>query len=302
MRALWLPDILRDAGVPVATWSGWQTRGRELAGIDGVVGHHTASRSSAGNMPSLAICITGRPDLKGPLCNAPVGRDGLWMVIASGVGNHAGDGRWPGFRGGNAFTLSFEAENNGLGTELWQGRQLESLAVGTAAILKHLGYPEQRFCTHYEWATPRGRKPDPRGPWATGGDWYSGGVWTGTVKTATANTFRGRLRTILEGTVPVPVPPSQGDDDEMGRRTVMVPGGVPTAQGRWPFWMLSVTGDDIASCNGAPALEGSVLIGTVPNVTIPKPHMKIVGIEPAPDGNGIIATAEDQGTYTLRVK
>ena len=116
MRCLWLPDVLRGAGLAVTTTPGWQTRGRELSGIDGVIGHHTASSPMGGNAPSVRICTVGRHDLPGPLCSAVLARDGTWIIMAAGVGNHAGAGSWPGFRGGNRYTLGIEAENNGIGT------------------------------------------------------------------------------------------------------------------------------------------------------------------------------------------
>jgi hypothetical protein len=62
-----------------------------------------------------------------------------------------------------------------------------------------------------------------------------------------------------------------------------------------------LTGEHIISANGAPALLGSVPVFGVPTVELPVGHQPILGIEPAPDGNGVVAYASDQGTFTFRV-
>ncbi|MGC4855581.1 hypothetical protein ACLQ24_19840 [Micromonospora sp. DT4] len=51
----------------------------------GVLWHHTASTSSASNPhPALGICINGRSDLAGPLCQALVDYNGVFHVISAG--------------------------------------------------------------------------------------------------------------------------------------------------------------------------------------------------------------------------
>lgn len=189
MRNLWLADVLRDAGLQVVETSGWRTRGEEYVhAIDGVIGHHTASRKTSGNLPSLKTCINGRADLEGPLCSVLGGRDGSVAIVASGIGNHAGAGYWPGIRYGNRSTIGFEWENDGIG-EPWSARTMESYEIAVAAVEDYLDLPTERFCSHYEWARPVGRKIDPAGPWVGGGDWYSGGSrpsWS-------ARTFRARV-------------------------------------------------------------------------------------------------------------
>lgn len=195
MRNLWLPDIISDAGLRVVVAPGWQTRGVEYAhAIEGVIGHHTASNRRSGNLPSHSVCVTGRPDLKGPLCGVLLGRDGLCDVIASGIGNHAGRGVWPGIRLGNGDTIGVEAENDGIG-EPWTIVQMDAYEILAAALLGHVNRGAERFCSHYEWARPIGRKIDPAGPWVGGGDWYSGGrprvSWS-------ARNFRARVAARLE--------------------------------------------------------------------------------------------------------
>jgi hypothetical protein len=88
----WLPQVLMDAGLKVATVDGWDERGRDdVDRIYGVMCHHTAG-AKAGNMPSLRTIIDGRPDLPGPLAQLGLGRDGTYYGIAAGGCNHAGNG------------------------------------------------------------------------------------------------------------------------------------------------------------------------------------------------------------------
>lgn len=200
MRALWLPDVLRDAGLKVSLQAGWESRGRELSAVEGVIGHHTAGPRT-GECPSLRIVTNGRPDLPGPLAQLLLGRSGTWYVVAAGRANHAGLGIWPGLSG-NRDTIGIEAESAGNG-DSWPAVQMDSYVLGVAAILRFIQRTEARFCTHYEFARPSGRKIDPRGPWistgpAGSGDWYSGGTWSSTSRTATARVFRDRVRAVLE--------------------------------------------------------------------------------------------------------
>jgi N-acetylmuramoyl-L-alanine amidase len=191
MRALWLPDVLRDAGLTIRLVDGWETRGNELSSVIGVVGHHTVSNPPANN-PSLNVCINGRPDLKGPLCQLLLARDGSYDVIAAGEANHAGSGSWPGWpSSANDNTIGIEAENNGTG-EWWSAAIMDSFAEGCAAILEYIGKDKSAFITHYEWAGD-GRKIDPRGPWVQGGggeDWWSGNY---DVNDRSADAFRMRI-------------------------------------------------------------------------------------------------------------
>lgn len=187
-----MAEVLRAAGLTVIEQPGWKGRGVELTGVDGIIGHHTAC-GPTGDCPSLSVVTNGRPDLAGPLCQLLLCRSGTFHAIADGKANHAGAGAWPGFRG-NTDVLGIEAENQGNGTDVWPRAQMDAYARGVAAILAHVGLDESRFCAHYEWATPKGRKVDPRGPWQDGGDWWSGGS---TVTTASANTFRARVKALL---------------------------------------------------------------------------------------------------------
>jgi len=157
---LWLPAVLRNAGLKVAPVEGWESRGRARMGtIAGVICHHTATARD-GNMPSLNTLIVGRSDLSGPLAQLGLGRDGTFYVIAAGRCNHAGEGVWHGVTTGNTNFIGIEAENRGVADE-WPSVQMDAYARGVAAILAHVGRDERACAGHKEYALPRGRKNDP---------------------------------------------------------------------------------------------------------------------------------------------
>lgn len=157
-RALWLPDVLRAAGLKVQREPGWETRGKEAGTFEGVVLHHTAGPAT-GNAPSLRIVRDGRSDLPGPLSCAVLARDGTWIIVSCGRANHAGVGTWNGLSDGNGRFLGVEAEATG--TAAWPDVQMDSYRRGVAAILRRLGKDASWACGHKEYATPKGRKPDP---------------------------------------------------------------------------------------------------------------------------------------------
>jgi peptidoglycan hydrolase-like protein with peptidoglycan-binding domain len=159
---IWLPQVLQGAGLKVARVDGWEDRGLgDVSQTLGVLCHHTAG-SKNGNMPSLGLLIKGRPDLRGPLAQLGLGRDGTYYVIAAGRCNHAGSGIWNGIVNGNAHFIGIEAENSGRADDLpWPAAQLDAYQRGVAAILKHAGLGAERCAGHKEYALPLGRKPDP---------------------------------------------------------------------------------------------------------------------------------------------
>jgi hypothetical protein len=161
----WLPRVLLDAGLKVAEQPGWQTRGHgDVGTIQGVICHHTAGPRT-GNMPSLGIVTSGRPDLSGPLSQLCLGRDGTFFVVAAGRAFHAGSGNWQGVTDGNRSFIGIEAENTGHLTgplaEPWPAVQLDAYRRGVAAILRRIGADAIMCCGHKEYALPVGRKPDP---------------------------------------------------------------------------------------------------------------------------------------------
>lgn len=159
-RALWLPDILRSAGMRVSEVPGWEQRGTDtMKDLRGILLHHTAGPRD-GNYPSLPVVRDGRPDLDGPLAQLGLARDGTWLVIASGRANHAGRGSLPWLPAdfGNTYLLGVEAESTGGGD--WTVEQIHAYPAGVAAILRHLGLPAERAAGHKEYTS---RKIDPAG-------------------------------------------------------------------------------------------------------------------------------------------
>lgn len=182
----WLPDVLLDAGLKVAPWDGWETRGHgDVGEIMGVICHYTATASRTGNMPSLHTLLNGRSDLPGPLAQLGLARDGTYYVIAAGKCYHAGAGSWQGITSGNTHFIGIEAENTGGKDDFpWPAVQMEAYYRGVAAILKHIGKGVEFCAGHKEYALPAGRKSDPD---------------------FDMNAFRQSVSAILQGTAPAPV-------------------------------------------------------------------------------------------------
>jgi hypothetical protein len=164
---LWLPGILRAAGLIVNEVPGWQNRGHGDEGkVLGVLCHHTCGPLH-GDLPDLNVLIDGRPDLGGPLCNLGLGRSGQYWMIAAGKGWHAGGGNWQGITDGNAHLIGIEAENIGTSDrqgnplEPWPAVQMDAYKRGCAAILRHIGALPIMCAGHKEYALPHGRKDDP---------------------------------------------------------------------------------------------------------------------------------------------
>lgn len=158
---IWLPQLLRGAGLKVAEVPGWADRGRgEMGTVLGVMCHHTATRNPHRlNMPTLALLRDGRSDLRGPLAQLGLGLDGTYYVIAAGRANHAGKGEWRGVSGNSRF-IGIEAENSGdADDQPWPEIQMDAYRRGVAAILARIGASPDMCCGHKEYAP--GRKPDP---------------------------------------------------------------------------------------------------------------------------------------------
>jgi peptidoglycan hydrolase-like protein with peptidoglycan-binding domain len=202
---IWLPTVLKDAGLKVAPVDGWQDRGRgDVGRILGVLCHHTAGPAS-GNMPSLNTLVKGRSDLPGPLAQLGLGRDGTYFVIAAGRANHAGRGNWKGIVNGNTNLIGIEAENTGLANDSpWPDVQMDAYQRGVAAILKHLGLGPEFCAGHKEYALPPGRKTDPDFAMVP---------------------FRSAVAEIMDGAAPPPklIPPAEppaGPGEPAGRPTL----------------------------------------------------------------------------------
>jgi hypothetical protein len=159
---IWLPEILKNAGLKVAPVDGWEDRGRgDMGNILGIICHHTATPEK-GNMPTLHTLIHGRSDLPGPLAQLGLGRDGTFYIVAAGRCNHAGKGVWQGLVNGNTNFIGIEAENTGGSADYpWPKVQMDAYQRGVAAILKHSGRSHDFCAGHKEYARPLHRKNDP---------------------------------------------------------------------------------------------------------------------------------------------
>jgi len=162
---LWLPKVLRDAGLQVFEVPGWQNRGHGDEGeVLGILCHHTCGPLH-GEMADLSVIVDGRPDLGGPLAQLALGRTGIFHIVAAGKCWHAGRGMWQGITDGNAHFIGIEAENTGETTgpraEPWSDAIMDAYRRGCAAILKHIGAKPIMCAGHKEFALPKGRKDDP---------------------------------------------------------------------------------------------------------------------------------------------
>ena len=189
----WLPEILEAAGLKVAEQPGWRTRGiGDMGAVRGVICHHTAGPKT-GNMPSLGIITNGRSDLRGPLAQLGLGRDGTFYVVAAGRAQHAGKGKWRGITTGNTSFIGIEAENTGLPDDPWPDVQMDAYRRGVAAILKKIDASAAMCAGHKEYALPAGRKSDPD---------------------FDMDDFRAKVGAILTGIAPAPVLIPVTDDSQ----------------------------------------------------------------------------------------
>ena len=150
-----LPPLLRAAGLTVLEVPGWERRSAGSYGPWlGILNHHTAGGISSSTLtPSLRICVDGRSDLPGPLCNLYGGRDRKLYMVAAGRANHAGVGALPGVPSGNGDLVGIEWENNGVG-EPWDDL-MPTMVATNAVICDYLGVPRSRCFDHREWAPTR---------------------------------------------------------------------------------------------------------------------------------------------------
>lgn len=158
---VWLTDIIvpvRNSGNPYYEVGGWQNRGHGgMSGVRSVACHHTAGPPS-GDCPSLDVCINGRPDLDGPLCQLFLCRSGTVHIVSSGVAYHAGSTTDKDYS--NAYSIGIEAEATGVSP--WPQAQYDAYARLCEALCDHYGLTtDQIVLGHKEICDPPGRKIDP---------------------------------------------------------------------------------------------------------------------------------------------
>lgn len=189
--AIWLTDLatwLRDAGLNVKEYKGWQTRSRSSGGYSAmplcVMWHHTASPASWDGQKDVDYIATGSTD--SPLSNLYIDRAGTVWVIAAGATNTNGKGGPTSFSRGtvpqdgmNTRALGVEMGNNGTG-ESWPKCQIDSMFTVSNVCNRKFGNQPADVCSHNRYAPTR--KIDPATASAVQGSWVprawnSSGTW-----------------------------------------------------------------------------------------------------------------------------
>ena len=177
--AIFLTDLanwLRNAGLNVKEYSGWQTRARDSGGYESyplcVMWHHTASPKSWDGQKDADYCAIGDSDA--PLANLYVDRTGTVWVLAAGATNTNGKGNSITFSRGtvptdcmNTRAVGVEMGNDGVG-EQWPEVQINAMFVVSNTVNSKLGNQPDDISTHQFYAPTR--KIDPAttnvaGPW-----------------------------------------------------------------------------------------------------------------------------------------
>lgn len=154
---IWLPDVLRAAGLKCEIYPGAFERGHGDCGpIWGVMCHHTGS---FGETPRG---IAQHPSL-GLAAQLHLSPHGVYTLCGVGIAYHAGVGSYPGLPTNNAnpFTIAIEAAHDGRAP--WPAVQYEAYVRGCAAIANHLRVGSDRVIGHKDWAGKSQGKWDPGG-------------------------------------------------------------------------------------------------------------------------------------------
>lgn len=213
MGAIWLgslPDVLRNAGLNVAVYPGWEHRSRSTGGYDALMAiqvHHTAS---SGTSPQNDMAYMWKNASARPIGAIYLEPSGKITVGAAGATNTSGKGgplittrgTIP-LDAANRYVIAIEAANRGDG-QLWPDAQLDAYVRMVAAL--NVAYFDGQLRTpgdvhsHFEWAP--GRKNDP-----AGNSWYATGrnMWNMTQ-------FRNNVSALLNPpTPPTPITPGVPD-------------------------------------------------------------------------------------------
>ena len=179
-----LADILRAANVPVVemkytrgpysgkSWKQVGFNGRGLTEFRGIMWHHDASpigdsgkatvgADGYGDNPTGALGWCMYMDIA-PAAAAWIDRKGVWHLYAAGLSNHAGVGSsaLAPNNSGNSYYYGIETDKTY--GETWSQPQLDSLRVGTAAIMRAYDLDPAKALEFHKTYAP-GRKNDPDG-------------------------------------------------------------------------------------------------------------------------------------------
>lgn len=139
MRLLWLPDVLRAAGLTVREVDGWQRRGSDSYGpVRGITCHATAGSRRSTDASEIGVLLNGSETAPAPIAQLYLSRTGTWFVVASGTCYHNKTG-WAGPNKGygNDNLLGIEAQHSNTTDEPWTEVQYRSYARGVAALVRH---------------------------------------------------------------------------------------------------------------------------------------------------------------------
>lgn len=161
MRLLWLPAVLRAAGLTVHEVPGWKTRGEDSFGpVRGITCHATAGSRTSTDDGEIRVLLNGSATAPPPIAQLYLSRSGAWWVVASGTCYHNKVG-WAGPNEGygNDSLLGIEAQHSNTAAEPWTTQQHQSYVTGVAALVRQLGIPVARVAGHKEHQP--GAKTDP---------------------------------------------------------------------------------------------------------------------------------------------
>lgn len=245
--AEWLADALRaDPFVAARTVEvdGWRDRGRPPPQFSflpsGIVDHHTACMARVGHDPQACLngILAGRVDAPGPISQllgtwTPPGVrytgnnvDPRILIVAAGRANHAGVGayRW-GAPAGNGSSIGVEwCGPPALDQGAWPDVVIELRERVDAAILAHNGWSVDQVTTHWEYATPSGRKIDPSAgfdaqPALAWNAHWNPDVWRAQIAGRLTRPPLPPPDVIVEPPVPPDAPNTLEDDMELLNRT-----------------------------------------------------------------------------------
>lgn len=155
-----LPRLLRAAGLTVVEVDGWQSRSLGDSRHTGVLNHHTGASAKGWSVAKETayakwMFLTGRSDLRAPLCNIALGRSGVVYIGAAGRTNHGGNAKASGtVVAGNANYLYIGIEWMLSGTEAIPADMMQAgitlNAVLTAAVTKT---SVQTISCHFQTST-----------------------------------------------------------------------------------------------------------------------------------------------------
>jgi len=217
---LWLPDVLRAAGVKVVEFEGWRLRARSSGGFGpgkpyAVFWHHTASKTTPQN--DAAYCCYGAEAR--PLTNLLMTRTGECWVLSAGATNTNGKGkRIPFSRGvveidsANSAVVGMEICNTGIG-EAYPQVQIDACFAASNAINAYMGNQPTDVSTHQFYAPDR--KIDPAQAAAVQGPWKPSainGVGSWNLADLRAECARRAVPAPGPGPTPPPTPTPGGDD------------------------------------------------------------------------------------------